>query len=743
MHILQKTLDAPAEPRTVTVDRRSVLKAGAAVSAGFVLATYLPLTKAEAARGNPPVVKGPGGTATYAPNAFLEIGADDTVTVLSKHIEFGQGPYTGLATLVAEEMDADWSQMRARGAPADNGPYKNLLFGLQVTGGSTAIANSYEHMRTVGAAARQMLVEAAAEAWKVPAGEITVKAGRIEHAGSGRSSGFGALAEAARQREVPPSVTLKDPADFKLIGRKLPRLDSRAKVTGQAQFTIDVTRPGMLTVLIARPPRFGAKPVKFDDAEARKIKGVVDVHMIPQGVAVYATGFWAAKKGRDALQVTWDESNVEKRSSPQIIADYIEMAGKPGAVATDKGDAAAAIQGAARRFKADFTFPFLAHAPMEPLDCVMELREDGAEAWYGAQMPGVDQGAIAKVLGFKPEQVTVNVMFAGGSFGRRAQPAADLAVETAAAIKALGRPATIKLMWTREDDIQGGLYRPIYVHRLEAGLDDKGTIVGWNQTIVGQSIVAGGPFASMIKDGIDPTSVEGARDLPYDTGAFRVSLHSPASKVPALWWRSVGHTHTAYATEVFLDQLFEAAGKDPIEGRLALLGDNKRHAGVLRTVAKLANWSADAPKGRARGVGLHKSFNSYVAQIVEVSRSEDDETMPRVHKVWCAVDCGRVVNPDIVRAQMEGGIGFGLSAVLFNAIDLKDGVVQQANFDTYRSLRINEMPDVEVAIVPSSEAPTGVGEPGVPPIGAAVANAWAKLTGKRFLQQPFERAGSA
>ncbi len=712
-----------------SANRRQFLKASAA-GAGLVIGFTL-------AGGNRLAALAAGGEGAFAPNAFVRVAPDGTVTVLAKHIEFGQGTFTGLATLVAEEMDADWAQVRAEHAPADASLYNNLHWGpVQGTGGSSSIANSYEQLRRAGAAARALLVQAAAEAWGVPAGEITVAKGLLAHAGSGRRSGFGEFVQAAAKLETPVEVVLKQPEDFTLIGKEAPRLDSRAKSRGEALYTLDKSLPGMLTALIARPPVFGATLVSFNAAAARAVKGVTDVVAVPQGVAVLGRGFWAAKQGRDALQITWDESTGETRGSDQIMAEYKLLAAQPGDIARQDGDAEAALAGAAKVLEADYEFPFLAHAPMEPLDCVVQLGDGAADIWAGSQIPTVDQGAAAAILGLEPQQVRIHTMFAGGSFGRRATPNADMVSEAVSVAKAIGGRAPVKLVWTREDDIQGGRYRPMYFHRLRAGLDDQGKLVAWQHRIVGQSIVRDTPFAGMIQNGIDPTSVEGANTLPYHVPNITVDLHTTDVGVPVLWWRSVGSTHTAYSTEVFIDELAEAAGKDPVDFRLELLDANPRHAGVLKLAAEKAGWDKAAPAGRTRGIAVHESFNTFVAEAAEISLAEDGSF--KVEKVVCAVDCGVAVNPDQVKAQMEGGIAYGLGAVLHNALTLTDGYVDQSNFHDYQPLRMNEMPEVEVHIVPSAEAPTGVGEPGVPPIGAAVANAVYKATGRRIRSLPFD-----
>jgi len=707
---------------------------------GLVLGVYLKPELSMAQSGAAQILRPDGSTAGFAPNAFVRIGTDDTVTVLVKHIEFGQGPFTGLATLVAEELDADWSKVRAEHAPADANLYKNLALGSQGTGGSTAIANSYEQMRKAGAAARAMLVEAAAQSWRVPAGEISVERGVLRHAKSNRQARFGQFAEAAVKLPVPADPPLKDPSKFRLIGREgaVKKLDVPGKTNGTAQFTIDIREPGMLTVVVAHPPRFGGKVARVDDTQARTIPGVVDIKQLPSGVAVYAEGTWPALKAREALKVTWDDSSAEKRSSSQLIDEYRTLSRQKGTIGGQHGDVDAALAGAERVIEAEFVFPYLAHAPMEPLDGFLRWDSDKAVARLGSQLQTVDQGTIAAVLGLKPEQVSLETMLAGGSFGRRAQPTAHFAAELAAVAKAIGPNRPVKLMWTREDDLRGGYYRPLFVHRLRGAIRDE-KIVAWANTLVGQSFIKGTAFEPMIvKDGIDPVTVEGSRGLPYEIPNFRCDVHTPPVGVPTLWWRSVGHTHTGYAVECFIDELLQAIGQDPVAGRLALMGKSPRPAGVLRAVAQLAGWAGPGPFGdRARGVAVVESFDSFIAQVAEVSAGDGDG--PKVHKVWCAVDCGVAVNPDVIRAQMEGGIGFGLGHALFAEVRLDEGRPVPSNFDTYRSLRIHEMPEVEVTILRSSEKPTGVGEPGVPPIGPAVANALARLGHNRPRQLPMVR----
>jgi isoquinoline 1-oxidoreductase beta subunit len=727
----------------VNLSRRDFLKAGAGLTLGVALPGAL------AQRAGP----GQGGgraaaTAAFEPNAFVRIGADNTVTVIVKHVEMGQGTFTGLPTLVAEELDADWGQIRAEGAPADAGRYNNLFMGpMQGTGGSTAMANSYEQMRKAGAAARAMLVAAAAERWKVEPGEITISRGVVQHAATNKTARFGSLAASAAKQPVPQDVKLKDAKDFALIGRRVTRTDSRAKSTGGAIYTQDMKLPGMLTALVAHPPRFGGKVKSFDAARAKAVKGVTDVVAIPQGVAVLAGDFWTAKKGRDALSIDWDESAAFKLGSGEIMAEYKRLAATPGLPARKDGDVAAAFAQAAKTFEAVYEFPYLAHATMEPMNCVVRLSADACEIWNGEQFQSIDQPAVARALGMKPEQVKLNMLYAGGSFGRRANPQSDYVLEALEIAKAIGgqggresRP--VKLVWTREDDMRAGYYRPMYCHALKAGLDAQGNIVAWQHRIVGQSILAGTAFEGMmVKDGIDATSVEGAANLPYVIPNLLVELHSPKMGVPVQWWRSVGSTHTAFSTETFIDELAAAAGKDPFQMRRSLLAKSPRHRQVLETAATESDWtlplvSARVGDRRGRGIAVHESFNTAVAQVAEVTVRRDGSW--RVDRVMCAVDCGVAVNPDVIRAQMESGIAYGLTAAMYGAITLKDGAVEQSNFHDYMPLRLTEMPRIGVYIARSEEKPTGVGEPATPVIAPAVANALAAATGKRIRSLPIK-----
>jgi isoquinoline 1-oxidoreductase beta subunit len=718
-------------PRTASrTSRRAFLKNTGAVSAvaltiGFQWAG--PARRAEAAET--------GGV--FMPNAFVSIAPDGSVTVIAKHLEMGQGAYTGIATVLAEELDADWAQVRVESAPANAKLYANLAFGMQGTGGSSAMNNSWAQLREAGARARAMLLQAAAADWNVPVTELTTDKGVVRHASSGRQAGYGALATRAAALPVPEQVSLKDPKDFKLIGHRVPRVDVAAKSDGTARFTIDVAMPGMLVALLKRAPLFGATVRSFDATAAANVAGVVKVVQVPNGVAVVAKGFWAAKQGRDALIVDWDDTHAEKRSSAEIMTEYRHLAGQPAATARKVGAAGPAIKDAAHRIAASYEFPYLAHAPMEPLDAVVKLTADSCEIWTGDQFQTLDQANAAKAAGLDPAQVNIHTLYAGGSFGRRANVRSDYIVEAVSIARAFGADGTpIKLQWTREDDLHGGLYRPMYFHKLEAGLNAQKELIGWRHVIVGQSIMSGGPFEAMVKDGVDPTSVEGASTIAYDIPNIDVSLVTTRNPVPVLWWRVVGSSHTTFAVEAFIDEVAHAAGKDPFAFRRDLLAHEPRMKAVLELAADKAGWhDGPLPKGKGRGIAVAEAFNTLVAQVAEVS--VDAAGKVTVDRVVCAVDCGIAINPDVIKAQMEGGIGFGLGAIRFGAITLDKGKVEQDNFNGYRVLRINEMPNVEVHIVPSAEVPTGVGEPGVAPVGPAVANAIFAATGQRIHLLPF------
>ena len=704
------------------ISRRSFLKATALAGGGMIIGSMLPIARTSAA----------AGTAEMGP--FIRISPDNKITVVIKHLDKGQGVTTGLPTIVAEELDAAWSQMATEFAPVDASRYANLLFGVQGTGGSTSIANSWDQLRNAAAAARQMLLQAAANDWSVDVADLRISEGRITEPG-GKSATLGELAGMAATLPVPQNVEPKPASDYRLVGtRKTHRLDSPAKTDGSAIYTIDIERPGQWIAVVAHPPRFGATVAAVDSSAAEAMEGVHAVVQIPRGVAVLADSYYTATQARAKLAIEWDDSAGETRSSNAMEADFQAALGAMGKVARTTGNAAASLEGADKTVSAEFTFPYLAHASMEPMDCVVELSDGRCEIWTGSQLQTVDQQVAAAIAGVPPENVVIHTHYAGGSFGRRAVPDSDYVAEAVSIAKAINGKAPVKLLWSREDDMTGGRYRPMSVHRLEGALDDKGNIVAWHHRMAMQSVLAGTPFAAMIQDGIDSSSVEGARGLPYAIENVQVELHDMESAVPVLWWRSVGHTHNGFATEVFFDRLAHAANKDPLELRQALLKDHPRHLAVLNLAAEKGGWGKPMNKGQGRGIAVHESFGSLVAEVVDVTIDQGGALS--VDKVTCAVDCGIAVNPDVIAAQMEGGIGYALSAVLREAITLTNGEVDQKNFDKYQVLRMADMPEVEVHIVPSENPPSGVGEPGVPPLAPALANAIFAASGKEVNRLP-------
>jgi len=707
------------------LSRRDFLKAGAA--GGLVIGLFVPAANryAHAAEAAAPAAKLP------PPNAFLRIGRDDTVTVLIAHSEMGQGIWTALPMLIAEELDADWSKVKVEHAPAAPA-YAHTVYGMQMTGGSSSTWSEFERYRQAGAMARALLVQAAAMRLGVPAAELRTDNGAVVH-GDTRLR-YGDLAELAAALPLPKTVTLKEPKDWKLIGKATKRLDTPEKVTGRAQFGMDVRFDGLMTAVVARPPGFGASVKSFDATKAKALPGVRAVVQVPSGIAVVADHFWAAKLGRDALAIEWNPGPHAQLDSAALLTEFRRLAETPGRVAAKGSDPARALKKAKKTLAAEYTVPYLAHAPMEPLNCAVKLDKDRCEIWTGTQFQTLDQMVAAQITGLKPEQVQIHTTFLGGGFGRRATPTSDFVSEAVHVAKAAGMP--VKTVWTREDDVRGGYYRPAYLHRVRVGVDADGLPRAWQHRIVGQSIIGGTPMEPlMVKDGVDLTSVEGVSDSPYVQGirAHRVELHSPKTGIPVLWWRSVGHSHTAFVMESMIDELARAAGADPVAYRRHLLAQHPRHLGVLNLAAEKSGWGGPLPQGRARGVAVHESFGSFLAQVAEIS-IEDGRI--RVHRVVCAIDCGIAVNPAGIAAQMESGIAFGLGAALHSRLDFKDGRVQQSNFHDYQVLRLNEMPVVETHIVASTDKPGGVGEPGATPIAPAVANAVAALTGQRLRSLP-------
>jgi isoquinoline 1-oxidoreductase beta subunit len=700
--------------------RRGFFLGAAALSGGLVLGFTLPSSARAQAAGSASPFEG-----------YVAIARDGRVMVQAAHMEMGQGIHHGIGTLVAEELGVPLSSVSVEGAAGNPRLYGNITWGgtVQGTGGSSGTPSSWERYRRAGAAARHMLRAAAAQAWAVPI-EAVAAADGILTGPQGQRTPYGEMAEAAARMAPPADPPLKAPSEWTLIGRDgTARIAGRDKATGRQIYTIDVRLPGMLTAVVAHPPRFGATVRSFDTAAARAVRGVVDVVQIPRGVAVVADTTWAAMKGREALTVEWDDAAAERRGTAELLAAYRAQAERDGTRAAMRGDADAALATAGAVIEAIYEFPYLAHAALEPLNAVVRRTDDTVEIWAGHQLPDLYQAIAAQIAGVSPDNVRLHVMTAGGGFGRRAVTDADIVAEATEVAKAIGWRAPVRVQWTREDDMAGGRYRPLYVHRVRAALGPDGRIAAWKHHIVGQSILTGTPFESMlVKDGVDATSVEGANDTPYLIPNLRVDVTNTQVGIPVLWWRSVGHTHTAYAVETMMDDLARAAGQDPIAFRLAHLPADARERGVLELVRDRSGWGGPLPDGTTRGIAVHGSFGTTVAMACEVAMAGTGAV--KVRRVVAAVDCGVAINPDVIRAQVEGGVGFGLGAALSSELTLTDGVVDQTNYDGFQILRLEDMPQVEVHILPSTQAPTGIGEPGVPPIAPAVANAIAAATGR-------------
>jgi isoquinoline 1-oxidoreductase subunit beta len=694
----------------------------------------------------------PGGASASAPVAsslaqptaqpfaqpFVRLSPDGVITVIIKHLEMGQGINTGLCTLVAEEMDADMSQVRAEAAPFNPALYKHVFFGFQSTGGSTSTANSWQQMREAGAVARAMLLSAAAQRWQVPVAELTTHRSEVFHGASGRKAGYGELAQEAAALPVPTGVPLKSSQSFELIGRKAHRLGQREIAQGQVRYGIDQRRPGMKVAVLQRPPRFGATVRGVDATAARATPGVRAVHNLGRAVAVVADHTWAAMQGRRALKIDWDETQAETRSTEELKAELRRLSevGEPGIDAEMRGQGAAALAQAAQVISADFELPYLAHQPMEPMMSMGEWKDEVCEVWAASQNVSADQAALEHTLGLPTERVKLHVIPAGGSFGRRATFSADWVTELALVLKAqreAGERSPVQLVWSREDDVRGGFYRPMNLHRLRAGLDAQGCVMAVDEVIVCQSFM-GKYVHGETPTRPDPFAVEGHFGERYDVPHSHTRWINAKAGVPVHTYRALGYNHTTFCKEVLMDELARAAGQDPLAYRLMHLKDKPRQAAVLRAAAEMAGYGRSLPAGQVLGVGVQEAYGTVVAQIAEVSLKEDGAI--RVERVWCAVECGTVVNPDVVKAQMESGIAFGLTAALHNAITLDAGHVQQSNFHDAPVLRMPEMPQVDVRILPSQAPPTGVGEPGSVPILGAVANAFAQLTGKPVRSLP-------
>ena len=704
-------------------DRRDFLKASVMASGGLLIGFHLP--------GITALASAETSATSFMANAFVRIGTDERVTVIVNHSEMGQGVYTSLPMLLAEELDADWSKVGFEPAPVDP-KYNHPAFGMQITGGSSSVWSGLEQFRQAGAAARAMLVAAAAKQWNVDPTSCRTDSGAVLN-GSDRKLTYGQLAEAAAKLPPPAQLQLKDPKTYKLVGKPIKRLDTSEKLNGKAVFGIDVKLPGMLTAVISRPPIFGAKLKSFDDSRARSMPGVRKIAAIPAGVAVIAETFWQAKVARDALHVEWDEGSMHDFDTSKMMQDFRERSKSPGTSVRKDGDATGALKTAAKKIEAVYEVPYLSHLMMEPLNCVVDLRADSCEVWTGSQFQTVDRANAAKAAGLPNEKVQLHTTFLGGGFGRRANPQSDFVVEAVHVAKAAGVP--VKVIWTREDDMHGGWYRPAFLHAIEGGIDASGNPVSWRSRLVGQSIMAGTPFAAMMMKGkaYDPASVEGADDLPYAIPNVTVESHQAEINVPVQWLRSVGHTHTAFAVECFVDELAGLAQKDPYQFRRGLLQKQPRYLGVLDLAAQKAGWDKPVPKGMGRGIAVHFAFGSYSAHVAEVSVSEGKV---RVHRMVCAIDCGEYVNPGIIAAQTEGGAIFGASAALFQELTFTNGRLQQTNFNTFPVMRINECPEIETYIVENKEKAGGIGEPGVPCAAPAIANAIYAVTGKRIRRLP-------
>ncbi|HSG92196.1 MAG TPA: xanthine dehydrogenase family protein molybdopterin-binding subunit [Methylotenera sp.] len=715
----------------LNISRRTFIKATALVVGGLVIAFNIPNAKRFLLPGATPESTGADASKLPAPNAFLRIGTDNTITVMLAHSEMGQSIWTTLPMLIAEELDADWSKIKVEHAKAAP-EYIHTAYGIQITGGSSTTWSEFDRYRQAGALTRALLLAAAADELGVEVATLRTENGFV--ISGDKKISYGELVETAAKLETPKAVTLKQPKDWKIIGKATKRLDGPEKINGTAIFGQDIHFEGLKTAMVARSPVFGGTVKSFDASAAKQVKGVQNVVQVPSGVAVIADGYWAAKQGRDALKVEWDLGANAGLDSQKMLEEYRSMAAKEGLPAAKAGDAQSAISKATKVIEAEYVLPYLAHSPMEPLNCAVKISDDGCEIWTGTQMQGTDQLAAAKILGLKPEQVKINTVFLGGGFGRRANPAADFVSEAVHVAKAAGVP--VKTVWSREDDVKGGYYRPMFLHKAKIGLGADGLPVAWEHVEVGQSIMLGTPFeAFQIKDGVDATSVEGVADSPYIKAIadHHVSLHTVKASIPVLWWRSVGHSHSAFAMESLIDELAHAAGKDPLEYRRVLLKDHSRHLAALNLAAEKANWGEALPTGVFRGIAVHESFGSYVAQVAEVSVTNG---AVKVHRVVCAIDCGLSVNPDSLVAQMESSVSYGLGAAMQSEITFKYGMVQQSNFNDYKVMRMSDMPKVEVHIVASTEKMGGVGEPAVPPIAPAVTNAIFAATGKRIRSLP-------
>jgi isoquinoline 1-oxidoreductase subunit beta len=731
-----------AKQRALT--RRSFMIMSVGGTIGLAL---MPFAAGKVGAQQKPVLA-PGQKPTEQPSAFVSISKDGTVTVLCNRMDMGQGIETALAMICAEELEANWGKVKT-GFGDQKGNYVDPMIGMHLTGGSNSVKNSYIQYRELGARTKAMLVAAAAKRWNVAPAALKAENGIVS--GGGKSAGYGELFDAAMKQPIPEQVALKAPKDFKIIGKPTGLKVSRDKSTGQQVYGVDVKLPGMLTAVIARPPVYGAKYKSFDAGAAQKVKGVravlpVDLDRGAKGIAIVANGYWPAKMGRDALKVEWDTSAVEKPDTTQLLAQFKDMARSGGNLAPDEKYRAdvSKLASAANKLIAEFVFPYLNHAQMEPLACTVDLRADRCELHFASQMPGIDAAAVAKSVGLAPDKVNIKVLMGGGGFGRRAVPTSDYVLDSVSVAKALvaaGTRAPVKVMWSREDDVKAGYYRPMTVHRAEIGFDAQGNVLGWDHRIVSQSIVTGSPFESfLLKQGVDGTTTEGMRD-PYNV-PMRLSVHHPKVNVPVLWWRSVGSTHTAFVMETLIDEIADATKQDPVAYRLKLMGVDAKHArhraALQLAVDRSGYGKKTLPSGAHWGVAVHESFESVVAYVVEASVKSGK---PILHNVTAAVHCNLCVNPRTVEAQVQGAAIMALGTTMpGHAITFKNGVVEQSNFHDFAPPRISDAPNIAVHIVPSNDPPKGMGEPGLPPLAPALANAVRRATGKPVRELPFKLA---
>lgn len=715
------------------VNRRDFLVTSATVVGGLIVAFNTPnmFKGAMAAEGT---------TAIGAPNAFIQIAPDNSIIMVINKLEMGQGVNTSMAQLIAEELECDWTMIKSVSAPV-NPVYNHTVFGMQMTGGSSALASSWDQHRKIGATMREMLKQAAANRWKIPVKMVTAEKGMLTNSMNKEKLSYGDVANEANALPMPKDPPMKSAKDFKVIGQSMKRVDAKDKSNGKAVYGMDVRVPGMLYAVVARSHIDGGEFASINESAARAVSGVVDVVILDKNkIAVLAKNTFAANKGRLALDVKWKANANDKGDTVEWMNDFKKQSEKKGIVAKEKGDVDSALTKAFKTVTFDYEFPFLAHASMEPLNCTVDFDGKKADVWAGHQMPTIDQATAAKILGLKPEAVNVHTTYAGGSFGRRANKNSDFVVIACEIAKAVKKP--IKFVMMREDDTRAGFYRPMNFHRIKLGLDTHGKLLGWQHHIVGQTVIGNSVFESMmVKNGLESTVTEGISDTHYNIPNFRCEQTRATTPLTTLWYRSVGHTHTAFVMETLIDEVAHAAKEDPLKLRQTMLKSSAKHMAVLELLKKQTGWGTkSAPKGRAWGMAIHESFNTVVGQVAEVSIVDG---MPHVHKVWCAVHCGQVVNPEVAKTQVEGGIVFGITSALYHEIEVKEGQIVQGNFYEMPVIRMHNMPVVYTEFVKTTDAPTGLGEPGVPPIAPAIANAVFKLNNKRVRVLPFTKGMKA